>query len=137
MTEEIEQLLRNLHLKKIAAIIDDELAHAEKHQLSYGAFLARTRPVPSSAGDGPGLADQAGAAPRDVDDRVVSLQTAARRQRQADPRARRPPDCRQSREPRLHWPNGRAGNGARVGAPAQGDSERVPRALHPCARSLR
>ena len=41
MTDEIEQLLRNLHLKKIAAIIDDELAHAEKHQLSYGAFLAR------------------------------------------------------------------------------------------------
>ena len=41
MTDEIEQLLRNLHLKKIAVIIDDELAHAEKHQLSYGAFLAR------------------------------------------------------------------------------------------------
>ncbi|PYR40170.1 MAG: ATP-binding protein, partial [Acidobacteria bacterium] len=41
MTEQIEQLLRNLHLKQIAAIIDDELAHAEKHQLSYGACLAR------------------------------------------------------------------------------------------------
>lgn len=41
MTDEIEQLLRNLHLKKIAVIVDDELAHAEKHQLSYGAFLAR------------------------------------------------------------------------------------------------
>ena len=40
MTDEIAQLLRNLHLKKIAAIVDDELAHAEKHQLSYGAFLA-------------------------------------------------------------------------------------------------
>jgi len=41
MTDEIEQLLRNLHLKKLAEILDDELAHAEKHQLSYGAFLAR------------------------------------------------------------------------------------------------
>lgn len=41
MNDEIEQLLRNLHLKQIAAIIDDELTHAEKHQLSYGAFLAR------------------------------------------------------------------------------------------------
>ncbi|MBI3050704.1 MAG: ATP-binding protein [Acidobacteria bacterium] len=41
MTDEIEQLLRNLHLKKIAAIVDDELAHAEKHQLSYSALLAR------------------------------------------------------------------------------------------------
>ena len=41
MNDEIEQLLRNLHLKKIAAIVDDELTHADKHQLSYGAFLAR------------------------------------------------------------------------------------------------
>src|SRR5438552_14492450 len=41
MTDEIEQLLRNLHLKQIAAIIDDELAHADKHQLAYSAFLAR------------------------------------------------------------------------------------------------
>jgi DNA replication protein DnaC len=41
VTDEIEQLLRNLHLKQIAAIIDDELAHADKHELSYGAFLAR------------------------------------------------------------------------------------------------
>src|SRR2546428_4672755 len=41
MTEEIEQLLRNLHLKKIAAIIEDELGHAEKPQTSYGVFPAR------------------------------------------------------------------------------------------------
>jgi DNA replication protein DnaC len=41
MTDEIEQLLHNLHLRQIAAIIDDELAHADTHQLSYGAFLAR------------------------------------------------------------------------------------------------
>ncbi len=41
MTDEIEQLLRNLHLKTIAAIVDDELAHADTHQLAYSAFLAR------------------------------------------------------------------------------------------------
>ena len=41
MTDDVEQLLRNLHLTKIAAIISDELAHAEQHDLSYGAFLAR------------------------------------------------------------------------------------------------
>src|SRR5713101_214778 len=41
MTDEIEQLLRNLHLKKIAAIVDDELAHADKQQLSYQELLAR------------------------------------------------------------------------------------------------
>ena len=41
MTDEIEQLLRNLHLTRIAAIVDDELAHAEQQELSYSAFLAR------------------------------------------------------------------------------------------------
>ncbi len=41
MTDDIEQLLRNLHLTKIAAIIADELKHAEQHDLSYSAFLAR------------------------------------------------------------------------------------------------
>ena len=30
-----------MHLKQIAAIVDDELVHADKHQLSYSAFLAR------------------------------------------------------------------------------------------------
>ena len=41
MTDDIEQLLRNLHLTKIAAIVADELKHAEQHDLSYAAFLAR------------------------------------------------------------------------------------------------
>jgi DNA replication protein DnaC len=41
MTDDLEQLLRNLHLKKIAEIVDEQVAHAQKEQLSYGAFLAR------------------------------------------------------------------------------------------------
>lgn len=41
MTDDIEQLLRNLHLTKIAAIVADELKHAEQQDLSHGAFLAR------------------------------------------------------------------------------------------------
>ncbi len=41
MKDDIEQLLRSLHLTKIAAIIGDELAHAQQQQLSYNAFLAR------------------------------------------------------------------------------------------------
>lgn len=41
ITDDIDQLLRNLHLTKIAAILKDELAHAETHELAYGAFLAR------------------------------------------------------------------------------------------------
>ncbi len=41
MNDDLEQLLRNLHLKKIAEILDEEIKHAEKHDLSYAAFLAR------------------------------------------------------------------------------------------------
>src|SRR5437867_9868370 len=41
MTDNIEQLLRSLHLRKIAEILDEELRAAEKKQLSYQEFLAR------------------------------------------------------------------------------------------------
>lgn len=41
MSEEIEQLLKNLHLGRIAAIFDEELAAAEKQSLSLSEFIAR------------------------------------------------------------------------------------------------
>jgi DNA replication protein DnaC len=41
MTDEIAQLLKNLHLARIAAILDDELANAEKKDLGYQELLAR------------------------------------------------------------------------------------------------
>ncbi|MBI1950531.1 MAG: ATP-binding protein [Acidobacteria bacterium] len=41
MTDEIEQLLKNLHLRKIAEILDEELRGAETKQLSYQNLLAR------------------------------------------------------------------------------------------------
>ena len=41
MTDEIAQLLKNLHLGKIAAILDEELAHADKKGLGYQELLAR------------------------------------------------------------------------------------------------
>jgi len=41
MTDDLEQLLRNLHFKKLLEILDDEIKHAEKQQLSYATFLAR------------------------------------------------------------------------------------------------
>jgi DNA replication protein DnaC len=39
--DELDQLLKVLHLNKIRQIVDDELAHAEKKQLSYQEFLLR------------------------------------------------------------------------------------------------
>lgn len=41
MTDELDQLLRNLHLKRIREILDEELAFAEKNQLAYTELLAR------------------------------------------------------------------------------------------------
>lgn len=41
MTDEIAQLLKSLHLGRIAEIFDAELAHAEQNQLSYQDFIAR------------------------------------------------------------------------------------------------
>lgn len=41
MTDELAQLFKSLHLRRIADIFDDELAHAEHDQLSYQDFLAR------------------------------------------------------------------------------------------------
>ena len=41
MTEELEQLLKNLHLKKILAILDDETQRADRDQIPYQEFLLR------------------------------------------------------------------------------------------------
>ena len=41
MTDELDQLLQNLKLRKIHEILDLELRHAEKNEPSYSDFLAR------------------------------------------------------------------------------------------------
>jgi DNA replication protein DnaC len=41
VTEEIEQLLKNLKLKRILEILDKEIARAEKHDSTYETFLVR------------------------------------------------------------------------------------------------
>lgn len=41
MTDELEQLLKSLHLRKIVEIFDEELTRAEKQQIPYTDFLLR------------------------------------------------------------------------------------------------
>ena len=41
MNEELEQLLKNLHLRRILDIFDDQLRAAEKEEISYTEFLLR------------------------------------------------------------------------------------------------
>ena len=41
MTEELEQLLKNLHLKKIAEILEEQTKRADREQIPYQDFLLR------------------------------------------------------------------------------------------------
>jgi len=41
MDDNLEQLLKNLRLRRIREILEQELEHAEKKQLAYSTFLAR------------------------------------------------------------------------------------------------
>ncbi len=41
MTEELEQLMKNLHLKRMVEIYDEQLKAADKEDASYSDFLAR------------------------------------------------------------------------------------------------
>lgn len=41
MTDELEQLLKALRLRRVADILDGELASADKEERSYQDFLAR------------------------------------------------------------------------------------------------
>ncbi len=41
MSEELEQLLKNLHLRKMQELLEEELRRAEKQQIPYHEFLLR------------------------------------------------------------------------------------------------
>ena len=41
MRDELDQLLKNLHLAKIRQLLEEELRHAEKKQVTYSEFLLR------------------------------------------------------------------------------------------------
>jgi DNA replication protein DnaC len=41
LSDELEQLLKNLHLKRILEIYDEQLPAAEKEAVSYSEFLTR------------------------------------------------------------------------------------------------
>lgn len=41
MTDDLEQLLKSLHLKHMLELVDEELKNADKNELSYAEFLTR------------------------------------------------------------------------------------------------
>ena len=107
MTEELEQLLRNLRLKRILEIYDAHLKVSEKEDVTYTDFLlGLLRPNGTPGRREPGLAHQESRSPRTVDSRHLPLLQTARGQPASDPRLRRTRLHRQSREHRLVGPTG-------------------------------
>ena len=130
---------RNLHLKKIAEIVDAQLAHAEKEQLSYRRLPrpAAPRPVAPPPGERARLAHQARAACPSSGRSSPSPSSASPASTAADPRLRRARLHRQGREHRLHRPHRRRQDRTRLRAAAQGPAERLPRPLRPRPGPLR
>ncbi len=133
MNEELEQLLKNLRLRRILEIYDEQLRAAEKEEVSYSEFL--TAPgagaVACPAGKRPGVAHPAGQSARALVAGDVPLRPPARRQPQADPRVRRTGVHRQGREHRVHRQHRRGQDRTRLWDPAEGAGERLPLPVRP------
>ena len=108
MTEELEQLLKNLKLRRILEIYDEQLRAAEKEDISYSEFVAApgARAVARPAGKRAGVAHPPRQSARALVAGNVPLRPPAGRQPQADPRLRRTRLHRQGGEHRLHRPTG-------------------------------
>jgi len=78
MTEELDQLLRNLHLRRVREIYDEQVRAAEKEDASYAEFLARP------SGRRPGVAHPARQPAGTLVAGDLSLCPPARRQPQTD-----------------------------------------------------
>ncbi len=109
MNEELDQLLKNLKLRRILDIYDEQLRSAEKEDVSYTEFLTR-------------LMCQS---PRTLVSGYVSLRSPARRQSQADPHLCRTGVRSQGREHCLYWTNRRREDGIGIRDSAQSASERL------------
>ena len=139
MNEELEQLLKNLKLRRILEIYDEQLRAAEKR----GRFLhgvpprSAARPVARAAGKRLGVAHPARQPARTLVAGNLSLRPPARRQPQADPRLRRTGVHRQSENIVFIGPTARRQNRTGFGHYAQGSGERLPLPVRPRAGSVR
>ena len=139
MSDELEQLLRNLHLAKMVEIIDQEIHTATKQDISYGGSSATTAPrtVASPPGDRAGLAHQTRGSSRGVDARVVSLRQAARCLAQAIPQLRRTGFHRTRRKHRADRGHRQREDRPGYRSLAQSAAKRLPRNVCPRTGSIR
>jgi hypothetical protein len=79
MAEELEQLLKNLKLRRILEIYDEQLRAADQDDISYSDFVTRlVRAQWQARQEGAGMAYPAGQSTRALDVGDVSLRPPAR-----------------------------------------------------------
>ena len=88
MTEELEQLLKNLKLRRILEIYDEQLRAADKDDISYSEFVTRLVRAQwqAQAGGRAGVAHPARQSARALDAGDVPLRPPAGREPQTDSR---------------------------------------------------
>src|SRR6266702_2103828 len=99
-SEELDQLLKNLHLKRILEIYDEQVGAAEKEDLSYCEFLTRL------------------------------LRAQWHNRQETNPYLGRTRFCGQSRKYRFYRPNGCRKNRTSDGPAAEGFGERLSLSVH-------
>ena len=139
MTEELEQLLKNLKLRRMLNVYDEQLRAAEKaRRLLLGVrrrIVARAMARP--AGKRAGVAHPQSQSAGTLVAGNVSLVAPARRQPQTDPRLCRTRLRRQAREPGVGRADWRRQNGTGLRPPVEGLAERPPLPVHPRSGSVR
>jgi hypothetical protein len=88
MTEELEQLLKNLKLRRILEIYEEQLRAADKDDISYSEFLTRLVRAQWQARGRAGVAHPARQYARALDAGDLSLRSPAGRQSKTDSRVR-------------------------------------------------
>ena len=117
VNEELEQLLKNLKLRRVLDIYDEQLRAAEKEDASYTEFMTRlmraqwARP----SGTRPGMAHPQCQVARTLVAGYVPLCSSTRRQSQTDPHLRRTRLRHQKREHHFYWPNRRGQDRISIG----------------------
>ena len=139
LSEELEQLLKNLHLKRILELYDEQLSAAEKEDVSYSEFLTRLLRAQWHNRQETALAWRIKQAklPEQLVAGQLPLRPPTRGQPQTDPRLRRTGVRRQGRKYRVDRKHWRRQDGTGLGPAAQSLGEWLSLSVHPRPGSVR
>ena len=139
MTEELEQLMKNLRLKRMIEIYAEQLKTAEKEDISYSEFLvpALARRVAFPSGTIPESAHQTSAFAGSLDAGNLPVQQTARSQSATNPRLRRTGLHSQGGKYCVYRQKQYGQDRPGFRHPAEGSRKRLSRSVHPCPGSFR